>query len=96
MIRQISESSDKAATGNHRMKTRKRIALSVTYFFMCLFALFFIFPFLYMVLTSFMTEKEVTTLPVRLFPTSFYLGAYKASLSPQLFRYLLNTIPPWY
>ncbi len=92
MIRQISESSDKAATCNHRMKTRKRIALIVTYFFMCLFALFFIFPFLYMVLTSFMTEKEVTTLPVRLFPTSFYLGAYKASLSPQLFRYLLNTI----
>ena len=40
-------------------------------------ALIFVFPFLWMILSSFMTNEEVVASPITLFPSAFFLGNYK-------------------
>lgn len=37
----------------------------------------FVFPFIWMLLSSFMTNKEIVSSPITLFPGSFYLGNFK-------------------
>lgn len=40
-------------------------------------ALIFVFPFIWMVLSSFMTNAEIIASPITLFPSSFFLGNFK-------------------
>ena len=77
---------------SNNMKIKKNVAITVRYIILCLFALFFMFPFVYMVLKSFMTDKEVMTLPIKLFPEQLYFGAYAKSFSPELIKYFVNTV----
>jgi ABC-type glycerol-3-phosphate transport system permease component len=51
-------------------KTILHVILGIT-------SLIFIFPFIWMILSSFMTNSEITSYPFTFFPGSFYLGNYK-------------------
>lgn len=40
-------------------------------------AFFFVFPFLWMIISSFMTNEEIIASPITLWPSSFYLGNFQ-------------------
>lgn len=58
-------------------KRRKRIILGVKYFFCAIFVVVLLFPFLFMVMKSFMSAEETMSgTPVHFFPKSFTLENY--------------------
>lgn len=58
-------------------RTPLRLALSIIgWFFICIFAAFVIFPFVWMILTSFKTDKDVFQLPGQLWPAHWTFAAY--------------------
>src|ERR1700722_14663505 len=58
-------------------RTPLRLTLSIIgWFFISLLALFVIFPFVWMILTSFKTEKDVFSLPAQLWPAHWTFSAY--------------------
>lgn len=62
------------------------------YFFLVLLAIFFLVPFFIMILRSFMTDTEVSTLPVAIWPSQITFEYYANALNPDLFKYLGNTL----
>lgn len=72
-------------------KTGRTAALVVKYFFLCLLALFFLFPFVIMFLRSIMTDEEVMFAGT-LFPHSFNFQPYADALSAKMVYWLGNTI----
>lgn len=61
--------------------------------FLLLFSLLMIYPFLWMLFSSFKTQKDVYTIPIRLFPSKFTLENFSRVFRMIPFaRYYLNTI----
>ena len=55
---------------------KKNAATVVCYVLLIALLVFFIFPFVFMLLKSFMENKESYSLPVKFFPSKFTLTAY--------------------
>ena len=81
-----------AETRRKKAKVKRGVKISVSYFFLVLLLVFFLFPFFFMFFKSFMGDKESYSLPVRFFPSSFTLTAYKAVLDVTLLQYFKNTL----
>ena len=67
----------------------------VKYVFLIILSLLFVFPFLWMILSSFKANKEVLAIPVKIFPEVWTIDAYLnlASFANYDFsRYFLNSI----
>ena len=62
------------------MKSSKASKFLV-YFFLILGSLIMIFPFLWMLLTSFKTVPESMSIPATIFPSAFRLDKYKEVLN---------------
>ena len=61
--------------------------------FIFIMSLITLFPFIYMILASFMTYQEATSIPPTLFPKSFQWTNFKEALEQAPFaRYFFNTI----
>ena len=75
-----------------RAHTKKTIKARVSYFFMILLLVFFLFPFFFMLFKSFMTNEESYSLPVRFFPSEWSTIAYKTVLDATLLKYFKNTL----
>lgn len=60
-----------------KQRTPLRLTLTILgWIVVCLVALFVVFPFVWMVLTSFKTEKDVFALPAQLWPAHWSFSAY--------------------
>jgi len=67
----------------------------IIYVFLIILSLLFVFPFLWMILSSFKANKEVLAIPVKIFPEVWTIDAYLnlASFAHYDFsRYFLNSI----
>lgn len=64
---------------------------TVSYFFLILFAVFFLFPVFVMLMKSFMTDEEVLFFP-KFFPDGLYFGAYARAMNLKMLYYLRNTV----
>ncbi len=72
---------------------RKKVILKiVSYTCLCLFSLFFLFPFVVMFCRSFFTSKESLKIGAGLIPETFYPNSYLEALDPDFLRYTWNTI----
>lgn len=70
----------------HRTKT-------ISYIILILFSVVMLFPFYWMVRSSFMTNREIMTVPIKWIPSSFDLGNYIEAFQRDDFaRYFLNSI----
>lgn len=70
----------------------KRITPVIQYLLLLLMALAVLYPLLFSVLSSFMTEKEVSNFPPPLFPSQLYLGNFKQAIeSFPIIRFILNS-----
>ncbi len=63
-----------------KYKTKMLISNILMYTFLVLIAIFIIFPFLYMITTSFKSEAEITSTTFRFFPEKLRWENYKAVL----------------
>ncbi len=71
----------------------KKLALKITsYCFLCLFSLFFLFPFVVMFLRSFFTATESLAIGSGLIPKVFYPKSYLDALDPDFLKYTGNTV----
>jgi multiple sugar transport system permease protein len=81
---------------NHLIdKRRRRVKPSDVIIFIELLAgsVVMITPFIWMILTSFKTYQETLAIPIKWFPSSFYLGNFTDVLAKLNFgKYYLNTI----
>jgi multiple sugar transport system permease protein len=77
-----------------KQRTPLRLTLSILgWVVICLVALFVVFPFLWMVLTSFKTEKDVFALPAQLWPAHWSFAAYSKIWQELPFaRLFLNSV----
>lgn len=73
------------------IKAKRTGVLAVQYLFLCLLALFFLFPFIIMFLRSIMTDDEIM-FAGQLFPSGFYFQSYIDALSPKMLVWLGNTV----
>jgi len=72
--------------------SRKLRTSILTHMGLSLFAIFFLFPFVWLVLTSLKTPNEIFELPLRILPEVFQWSNYKAAFEEIPFaRYMLNT-----
>ncbi|GAA0842267.1 carbohydrate ABC transporter permease [Paenibacillus glucanolyticus] len=70
----------------------RRAASAFTYLLLLLFSLVVLYPLIFTVFSSFMTEKEVANFPPPLFPSSFYLGNFAEAISGfPIVRFILNS-----
>lgn len=61
-----------------KSKTKKKVLLAVKYVFSAIFVVILIFPFLFMIMKSFMSAEETMTgIPVHFFPQHFTFENYK-------------------
>lgn len=78
-----------------KKRMRKKTTINaISYLLYSLLALFFLFPFIFMLSKSLMTAQDASSLPIRLFPTKIYWGNYAKLFleeTPYL-RYFLNTL----
>jgi multiple sugar transport system permease protein len=66
---------------------------AVVYFFLSIGSMVMIVPFLWMAMTAFKTYQETLAIPIKWFPSGFYLGNFSEVLARLNFgRYYLNTI----
>lgn len=73
------------------MTIRKPAAL-LMYLLLSVFALMVLYPILFTVFSSFMTEAEVANFPPPLFPSSLYLGNFADAVSGfPIIRFILNS-----
>lgn len=77
-----------------RSGMRIRRAGAVTYLFLVVGAAVVVFPFLWMILNSFKTNKEILlTVPPTFFPNAFYIGGYlKVLLEAPFLRWTANSL----
>lgn len=72
--------------------TLRRITSLFTYLLLILLSLVVLYPLIFTVFSSFMTEKEVADFPPPLFPSSFYLGNFTEAISGfPIIRFILNS-----
>lgn len=75
------------------MSSRHRRENLVTYIILSLLSLLFVFPFYWLLRSSFMTSGEIFSLPIRWLPSEFRIQNYPEALTALPFgRYFLNTI----
>ena len=80
-------------TEHEKRKTKKIVSLSVRYFFLVLFSLFFLFPFFAMFFKSVMGELESLGSPaIVFFPTEWHWENYLTVLDKDFFTYAKNTL----
>lgn len=60
-----------------KYKTKMIISNTLMYTFLVIIAIFIVFPFLYMLMTSFKSEAEVTSDRFIFFPKDYFNGSYK-------------------
>lgn len=71
----------------------KKIGKLFQYIFIIIMALITLFPFVYMILSSFMTYQEVSSIPPTIIPNSFRIQNYGEAMKvAPFFRYFLNTV----
>jgi multiple sugar transport system permease protein len=75
-----------------KRKVSKNLLTSARYACLVLLSFFFLFPFIIMVLRTFMTDAEVLALPVKIFPTRINFDSYVKSLDPSFLIYTKNTL----
>lgn len=75
------------------MKREKNLWTKVgIYAFYLIGSAVLILPFFWMVSTSFKTDKDIFTIPIKWFPRTFYINNYKRALEViPVFRYMFNT-----
>ncbi|MGM1046820.1 carbohydrate ABC transporter membrane protein 2, CUT1 family [Paenibacillus uliginis N3/975] len=70
----------------------KRTTSLFTYLLLLVLALVVLYPLLFAVFSSFMTEQEVSNFPPPLFPSSLYLGNFAEAVSGfPIVRFILNS-----
>jgi len=70
----------------------RRLQYSVLYLVLTVLALVVLYPFLFTVFSSFMTEKEVSVYPPPIFPSRPYLGNFiEAIETVPVLRFILNS-----
>lgn len=74
------------------IKTKKTIKSVISYFFLSLVTLLVLFPFFVLLSRSVMTDGEVSSLPVKIFPTKISFNAYLTALDASLLKYTGNTL----
>jgi len=77
------------------VKRRKQDMLfyGLCYFFLCLFGVLMVYPFIWMLLSTFKEPWELYIFPPTLFPKKFTLGNYREVLNTvPFFRYYLNSL----
>ncbi|MCS7460673.1 carbohydrate ABC transporter permease [Paenibacillus doosanensis] len=68
------------------------VSRSILYAFLTVLALAVLYPLLFTILSSFMTEKEVAVFPPPLFPHQLYLGNFiKALQTVPILRFIVNS-----
>lgn len=71
----------------------KKIATGLSLLVIIILAMVTVFPFVYMILASFMTFQEATSIPPTLFPKSFQFGNISEVMKHAPFlRYFFNTV----
>lgn len=77
-----------------RSRKKRTVRLTVIYFFMVVFGLILVLPYVFMISKSLMTGTEAGTVPVRLFPTKPTIEAYVKVFSAEqpYMRYLVNSL----
>lgn len=72
---------------------KKNISKVLFFAMVALLALIFISPFMVMVLTSFKTNSDAFTIPVKLFPRKWVKENYPAAFAAiPYFKYMGNTV----
>ncbi|MBD5430698.1 carbohydrate ABC transporter permease [Lactobacillus sp.] len=73
-------------------KSKFRWGMILVYFFIAIFAIITVFPFIYMILGGLMSYQETTTIPPTIIPKSFNWSNYQKVFEQAPFaRYFLNT-----
>jgi multiple sugar transport system permease protein len=71
---------------------KSKVIMIVKYFFLCILSFLFLFPFLWMLLSSFKTNNEIWQKPYQLFPSHVSISSFIENLKEiQLSRYLFNS-----
>ena len=71
----------------------KKVYTFLLYLFIIIMSFITLFPFIYMILASFMTYQEATSIPPTLIPKSFQWQNFKLAMQQAPFgRYFINTI----
>ena len=77
---------------NTSMKSNKRLATTLTYVVLILGSILMIFPFVWMLLTSFKTQAESMAIPPQILPSSWALDNFTTALaSLPFFNLYVNT-----
>ena len=72
---------------------QKPIWKIVIYFFTILMIFLFLFPLVWMLLTSFKSAEEILRVPPTIFPDSLNLNNYQEALQRQpVFRFIFNSL----
>ena len=66
---------------NTSMKSSKRLSTTLTYVVLVLGSVLMIFPFVWMILTSFKTQAEAMTIPPQIFPSAWQLSNFTTALA---------------
>ena len=75
-----------------RKKTGKICGGIIKYLLMLLLACVLLFPFFVMITRSFMTWREATSFPVKIFPKKLNFASYSEALNGDFFVYFKNTL----
>lgn len=65
---------------NTSMKSNKRLSTALTYVVLILGSIIMIFPFVWMILTSFKTQAEAMAIPPQIFPSSWQFASFTTAL----------------
>ena len=82
----------KMGTEVSKMNKKKKIKV-ISYFLLIVLAIMMLFPFFWMVRSSFMTNREITTVPIQWIPSQFNFDNFIEAFTKDSFgRYFLNSI----
>lgn len=66
---------------NTSMKSSKRLSTTLTYVVLVLGSVLMVFPFVWMILTSFKTQAEAMAIPPQIFPSAWQLSNFTTALA---------------
>ena len=66
---------------NTSMKSSKRLSTTLTYIVLILGSVLMIFPFVWMILTSFKTQAESMAIPPQIFPSTWQISNFSTALA---------------
>ena len=78
--------------GIRKRQVRTVVSDVLFYGFTLLLLLFFLFPYLYMLVGSFSYDEHTFNLPITFFPKEWSVKGYERAFSPEMVGYLGNTI----